>query len=226
MSFEGKKYFFDINNFDQPTGPKIDPDLPPPPPLFTLEELGQAKDEAYAQGHAAGIEKEKQSRGHYIAAQVGELNNEIRGLILSEQMREKRFEREVIDLCRSLIIKLFPRLNDKHGLEEIEDVIARIVSHSMTTRMIIEVPSTDLEEVTHHLSTLKDIKQEHLDVRGTEDLKAGSCRMKWENGGAVRDPETILARIMEELDDLLAPNPQKGHNSESEILPSQDEDGE
>ena len=55
--------------------------------------------------------------------------------------------------------------------------------------------------------------------------------MKWLDGGAIRDHGALATAIFAELDGVLAPPPQKVHNSESDdstttLTPLPDTDGE
>ena len=81
MSNEGRKFFFDVNNFDGPATPEPVENLPPPPPVFSLDEVGQAKDASFEEGRAVGHQEEQQSRAQYIATQISELNTQILSLI-------------------------------------------------------------------------------------------------------------------------------------------------
>jgi flagellar assembly protein FliH len=231
VSPEGRKYFFDLNNFDGNSVPEPEEDLPPPPPVFSEDELAAAKDISFEEGRAVGHKQEQQSRAQYIAAQISELNTQILSLVLSEQMREKKFEHEVIHLCRSLIGRAFPLLTTKDGYFEIENVIARVISTQPKSQIHIEVPKEDVEEIKATLATLKDIEIDRLHIIGAEDLSQGSCRMKWQDGGAIRDHAALATAILKELDEVLAPPVQKVHNSESDnptpiINTPQETDGE
>lgn len=220
MAPDGRKYFFDLNNFDSSAVPEPEEDLPPPPPIFSLEELDAAKQQSFEQGRAVGQQEEQQSRAQYIATQISELNTQILSLILSEQIRENRFEQEVIHLCRTLISKLFPALTQRGGTEEIERVISQVLSKQPASRITIEVPTDDAKDIKSHLLALKDIEPDRLSIVGIDSLGKGSCRMKWQDGGATRDHQSLAASIFAELDAILAPLPQKGdnHKNESEIV--------
>lgn len=215
MSPEGKKYFFDINNFGEPPAPEPEENLPPPPPVFSEDELAAAQAVAKEEGRQIGHQEERQTRTQYIATQISDLNTQILSLVLSEQMREKRFEQEVIHLCRTLIGKMFPALTAREGNKEIEAVIARVISKQSVSQIYVEVPKDDAEDIKTYLLALKDIEPNRLHITGSDDLSKGSCRMKWQDGGAIRDHEALAASIFAELDEVLAPLPQKVHNTES-----------
>jgi flagellar assembly protein FliH len=216
VSQDRRKYLFDLNNFDSNATPEPEEDLPPPPPVYSEEELATAKKESFEEGRITGHQEEQQSRNQYIATQISELNTQILGLFLAEQIREKRFEQEVIHLCRALVGKLFPALTERDGYAEIEQVIANVVSKQPKAIIIIELPTDDVDAIKTHLSTMKDIETDRLTIIGNEDLSKGNCRMKWQDGGATRDHQALSAAIFAELDEVLAPIPQKVQNSESE----------
>lgn len=215
MSTDGRKYFFDLNNFDGNTAPEPVEDLPPPPPVFSEEELAAAQSASFEEGRAAGRKDEQQSRAQYIAAQVAELNTQILSLFLAEQIREKKFEQEVIHLCRALVTRLFPSLTVREGYAEIENIIERVISNQTASQIHIEVPKEDAEDIKTYLLSLKDIEPGRLHITGVDTLTKGSCRMKWQDGGALRDHDALIRSIFAELDEVLAPLPQKVHNSES-----------
>ena len=216
MSTEGRKYFFDLNNFDSTSVPEPEEDLPPPPPVFTEAELAADKKISFEEGRVAGIQEEQQSRAQYIATQISELNTQILSLILSEQIREKRFEQEVMHLCRALVSKMFPALTTREGYREIEAVIEAVISKQPVSQIHIEVPKGDAEDIKTYLLALKDIEPDRLHIIGVDDLNKGSCRMKWQDGGATRDHDALAASIFAELDEILAPPPQKVQNSKTD----------
>lgn len=216
MTPEGRKYFFDVNNFDRNVAPEPEEDLPPPPPVFSEDELAAAQKISFEEGRVTGHQEEQQSRAQYIATQISELNTQILSLVLSEQMREKKFEQEVIHLCRALIGRAFPSLTARGGYAEIENIIAQVIATQPKSQIHIEVPKDDVGDIKTYLLTLKDIEGDRLHIIGTDDLSKGSCRMKWQDGGALRDHDALLTAIFAELDGVLAPLPQKVHNSESD----------
>jgi hypothetical protein len=213
VSTEGRKYFFDLNNFDGTAVPEPEEDLPPPPPVFNEDELAAEKKTSFEEGRVIGHQEEQQSRAQYIATQISELNTQILSLVLSEQIREKKFEQEVIHLCRTLVRKMFPALTAREGYNEIETIIERVISKQPVSQIHIEVPKDDAEDIKTYLLSLKDIEPGRLHITGVDDLTKGSCRMKWQDGGAIRDHEALAESIFAELDEVLAPPPKKVQNS-------------
>ena len=51
------------------------------------------------------------------------------------------------------------------------------------------------------LSAQLDLGQ--IEIRGSGDLAPGSCKINWNDGGAVRDAAAISAKILEDIESLL-----------------------
>jgi flagellar assembly protein FliH len=215
VSSEGRKYFFDLNNFDGSAKVEPEEDLPPPPPMFSVEELQEAQKISFEEGRSQGHKEEKQSRENYISIQISELNTQILSLVLAEQIREKRFEQEVIHLCRSLIAKIFPALTKRGGYDEIEDIISKVILKQTASKIVIEVPIEDVADIQSHLSKMTEIDASKWQIIGNQSLGRGNCTMTWQDGGAIRDHCQLVEAIFNELDTVLAPPPAKVHNTES-----------
>jgi flagellar assembly protein FliH len=219
---EEKRYFFDLNNFDQPEEPEPDPDLPPPPPMFSLEELGQARDEAFAAGRESGLEEARVSREQYVAEQIARINGDLKGLFLAEQMRENLFEKEVLALCSALFRKAFPAMNAIQGIEEVKAVLLAVLSHQERSQIVIEVPENDVEAIQSMTASLTNVEPESLVIKVGADLGAGSCRLFWQDGGAVRNHEALASALADQIEALLASAAKKNNNDESSKTDTED----
>ncbi len=218
MPNDHRKYLFDLNNFDRKKEREVDPDLPPPPPVFSLEDMGAAEKEGFARGYEEALEEARVSREQYIASQVSGLNEQIKSLLLTEQMREKRYEEEVLRLTFSLFSKIFPSMSAKHSIDEILQVIRQVISKQPKTSILIEVPHADLGDVAAHIALLIESSNGLISITGADDIGPGGCRLSWENGGAFRDQTALVEELSAEIEDILAPGSQKSQNNESDTL--------
>lgn len=198
--------------------PEVLEDAPPPPPVFSLEELGMARDESFSQGRLTGLEEAAASREQYIATQIETLAHDLKGILLAERMRERTFEKEVIGLCEAIFAKVFPELNRRHGLGEVTQIIRAAILAQDQSKLTIDVPEGETAEIEAHLAKASGYDPERITLRESSDLERGSCRISWQNGGALRDHARIAAQIAAELaataQQGLAPRAQKDHTDE------------
>lgn len=214
-SHKERKYLFDHNNFDLPEEPEveIELDLPPPPPTFSLEEIGMAKDEGFSQGRLTGLEEAAASRAQYVSTQLEQIATELKGIMLAEQRREKTYENEVTGLCEAIFARAFPALNQQHGLTEVTSVIRHVITtQGGQSALIVEVPEGETDEIRAHLESSPDLDLRKVEFKESAAIERGSCRISWQNGGALRDHAALADEIASQLKQALAPAPQNPHN--------------
>jgi flagellar assembly protein FliH len=205
------KFMFDLNIFDEDYIEEPEEPEEPPPPTFSEEELEAAKKEAYDRGRQDARREEKESREQFIAAQLEVVASTLPQIFKEEDLREKRYEEEVLQLAGNILKKLFPVFNERHGLEEVLDVIGKIVnSQENQSKVKIEVAEDIASDLHKHLEkVLTDQGRERTEIIPVQDIGPGSCRVSWKDGGAVRDAITISQKIEESLVQLLAARGEK-----------------
>jgi flagellar assembly protein FliH len=229
-----RKYFFDLNKFDEPDMVEVEVEAPPPPPMFSLDELGHAKEVSFEEGRRAGLAEAEISRGNYIAHQMNEIAQSIGQLFDQEQYRQAQFEREVLSVAESAMQALFPALTRSHALAEIKDMIRDVLKREITAPHIsIEVPMDDAEHIQNYVDQIKLDNKGIITVKADPNLSAGNCRILWKDGGAIRDHNAISREILRQLKpkiDMnepntapvmgptpLAQNNENDHNDEQQI---------
>lgn len=205
------RYFFDLNKFDEPDAPEIDPDAPPPPPVFSLEEMIEARDHSFEDGRNTGLEHARQSREQYIAEQIHGIRQQFETLIHAEHHRDTIFEQEVIALCREIFAKAFPALNQREGMNEILSVIHSVLQQHATPGVIqIAVPPDETEEISARLHVIAQaidgFDPSRLQIDASPDLQRGSCRVRWKDGSAQRHHGMLADAIKTALDKSAAPS--------------------
>jgi flagellar assembly protein FliH len=209
---KAKKFLFDVNNFD---APEIEEDLPPPPPMFSEDELAQAKATSFDQGRAAGRGEADASREKYVAGVMDKVSAKLDELLNAETARAAAYEAEVVALAASIFAKLFPGLNERHGLAEIERVVADVLeSQSEQPEIVLEVGPDDAEEVRAYIDgTDRGARSKGAcRVQPNPALGKGDCRMYWNDGGAIRDIAGLTAQIAARLDETLEGRPRLRDN--------------
>lgn len=198
----GKKFMFDLHSFDAPE--EEEEELEPPPPTFSEEELAAERQKGFAEGHKQAMEESAASREQYIASQLEVIKNSYAELYAEEQLRKDRFEKESISLCSVMFAQCFPVLREKHGQDEIEAIIRQaFVQNEGVSEIVVYLRSEDKEDIEGRME-LMNPRPEHLICEVDDSLGAGGVKMKWKDGGAIRDPADMGEKIADILIKTLA----------------------
>ncbi len=202
----GRRFFFDQNNFDLPDTPPEPEIVIPPPPTFSLEELGTTRDEATARGREIGLEEARVSREQYLAEQMERIARELRFLAGAEEYRAAVYEREVVSLTEKIFATVFPFFTEREGLEEVKHVISRVLlNHHEKPAITVELPAEDAEALEAYFRQMPDIDLDKVNFKSSPNLARGSCRMAWKDGGALRDHQGIADSVLKTLQQSVRP---------------------
>lgn len=222
----GNKFFFDNHNFDEgPVSLEPEPEEPPPP-MFSSQELQQAKKNGYEQGFRDGKHESDTSRERHVADLMEIVSGRFAELFSAEQARNTRYEREAVELCVAVFKQVFPALNEQHGLAELERVIGQVLEAGRErTEIIVEVAPDFAEPVREYIED--KIKKDGLEgtctVKANDTMGAGDCRMSWKDGGAQRQAQKLSEQVLKHLEDTLAERPVLHDNRKEErSVPAQD----
>ncbi len=217
-----RKFLFDHNSFDE-DGHLQSPDLnaPPPPPVFSEDELARARTESFAKGKSEGLAEAAASRDKKVADLMQVITHNISTLFAAEDLRIRQYETEAVALARAIFNRLFPALNARHGLEEAERAIREVLEgQRRQPEITLEVHPDFVEQINEYVK--KCLRQGNIDSRcrviGNNTLTPADCRFSWSGGGAGRDTAALAEMIDRQLNQLLADRPRLRDN-ESEAQP-------
>ncbi len=206
MAENDRKFLFDMNIFDAPPKEELPEDLPPPPPVFSEEELGAAKDIAFEQGRQQGQKEQLESREQFVAVTLDKIAQNFAHLFAAETMREGVFEKEALKLTLASLDLLYPSMNEKLGADEVRKIIEKtLTDHRKTKEITIRVSPGMKGEIEMLISRIRAEEHEEVLWRVIEDqtLSQGDCQMEWSDGGAVRDSVRTARDIRKNLETLL-----------------------
>jgi flagellar biosynthesis/type III secretory pathway protein FliH len=207
---EANKFLFDVNNFDHAAG--YDPDAPVTP-TYSEDDLAVGKSQAFAEGEKKGLADGLASRDQQIVALTQKLTTDIATLMSAEAGRASRFEQELIRLARAMFTQAFPILNDHFGWPQIEDSVKSVLgSLEESSSIIIEVSPQDQDELSTRLKGFLSQHVGQVSILPQSELAPGSFRMRWKDGGAIRDIETLKTMMIDALGRALAEPEQKKQN--------------
>lgn len=222
-----KKFFFDRHNFDENAEEE---EGPPPPPTFSEEELASAKDTSYQKGKQDGFQDSQASLEKKIEVLLEHAKKSFLDFQSKEAAREKQYEEEAVHLALTVFKSIFPAWVEQQGPAEVEKAIADVLQSASNHQSIrIEVATAMLSATEARFKPITEsLSDISISFHGRDDLSETDMRMKWENGGAVRDSQQLSAQILqsltkelpqqapEETQEDLADNEEKRHNKSIE----------
>jgi flagellar assembly protein FliH len=224
-----KKFLFDINIFDAPPKEEIDENLPPPPPVFSEDELEAARDVAFEKGRQQGQKEQRESREQFVAQVLETIAQKFSHLFAAEMIRDNIYEKEAVRLAISVLDILSPLLRERLGAEEVKVVIEKtLTDHRKTKEIIIRVPEGLKSEIDVMITRIRREEHEEALWRVIEDpnLTQADCVLEWGDGGAVRDSvrtardlrramESLLDSAQEPISEIEHPDVRLDDNTES-----------
>lgn len=215
-----RKFLFDVNDFDdhqKEEEPEVPP--PPPPPTFSEAELERARNESLAQGRKEATAESEASRERHVADLLQTISREFSTLFAAEDLRNAQYEAESLRLTLAILQRLFPAMNQKYGLGEIQRVVTDVLETQREQAVIrLEVHTDYVETIRDHVKRV--LKQGNISgecqVSGNQALGRGDCRMLWDNGGAFRESTATAEDIERHLQVILAERPRLRDNRRSE----------
>jgi len=229
---KGEKFLFNQNIFDEPDIEEEEVELPPAP-TFSEEELETVRrtthERAYEAGKQEAINAERNSREEKIAQVLQKISHDTGLLFAAESERERIFEAETLRMTLAVFETLFPLYKKEHGFDELKTVIADILKKQEgQSQIIIEVHNDAVEGIKSHIHSLAQYGHDphRYDIVGADNLDDDAFRMRWKDGGAVRDLETMAGDIGAIIKDTLAGTLTNSHDSKQSgdtILPDQEQ---
>ena len=159
-------------------------------PTFSEEEVNAAREEGFA---AEATERD-------ILAVMGQLGEKFSDLFKAKETADAAILDSAISVAVGIARKIFPALNDKNALGEVERMVVKTMEHLLDEPFVTLYLNSDLlapfEERIEALKTQAGFKGE-VKVTAAEDVAPGDCRIEWSGGGAKRDSAELWQKIDE-----------------------------
>ncbi len=175
----------------------------PPPPKFGEEDLERARSEGHASGREIGAQEAMQSIEQQISQAVNAVSAQMSGLARAQVESHERQGREALQVALTVVRKIFPRLAGRHGLAEVESVVADCLERLHDEpRIVIRVADAVLDRVEARIGEIAARAgfEGKIVYLAQDGLNSGDVRVEWADGGAERDSE----RLWREIDKITA----------------------
>lgn len=190
------------------------------PPVFSLEQLEAAKQEAFDNGQKAGKKAMIEDQQQHMNALLSQVDKKLDHLL---ETGGKQWEKQLAHLQEvglTIARKIMPAYAERHGLEEIETIISQVVAEmGREPRLVVRVAESQFDAVSAKINEISAQRAYagKVIVLSEPELGPADCRVEWADGGIDRDIKTLwqeIDRIMEHAQSL-APPPSSQPPSES-----------
>lgn len=195
---------------------------PPPPPGIPEEVVAQlvaaAREEAFAEGKAAGTKSAEAAAAQAIAAAAGTIATQTikAATALDEALGAQR--EQAVELALSVGRKLALHLVARYPIVELKALIAEcLASLNGVPHLVIrchpELADAVREAATSQMTTSGFSGR--LVVMGDPDIRLGDGRLEWVDGGLVRDIADISRQIDQQIASYLTARGRPANSQES-----------
>ena len=148
---------------------------------------------------------------------MGQLGEKFSDLFKAKETADAAILDSAISVAVGIARKIFPALNDKNALGEVERMVVETLEHLIEEPFVTLYLNSGLvapfEERLEALKTEAGFKGE-VKVTAGEDIAPGDCRIEWSGGGAKRDS----AELWQKIDEIVERN-LSGETEEAEAAP-------
>ncbi len=203
-----QKFTFDLD-FGAPETPsepeavdETEADLEPEieVPTFSEEELEQARAEGFDAGREEGRSDAAAATEQRLVEGIDGIAQQLSDLLDAQAAENTEIGREMTAVAVGIAKKVFPDLNARNALGEIERIIQETLSAITEEPRVQVFVAPDLREPMNErlaVLTSRAAYDGKVFVNADPTLELGDCRVEWSNGSAIRDTEALWEMIDE-----------------------------
>ena len=181
------------DDFDHPAS-EIEPEIIEP--TFTAAELAAAREQAWAEGHAAASQEAAEAQNAALRASAGRLVDQLAALTTDLRQEAEQRAEAIADLLLEILAALFPSLSAAHGEQEALALVKALMPG------LARMPAVTIRANPCLVATLaREVERADLvdpaaiTVVPSESVPPGDVRLIWAEGGASRDAAEAWARV-------------------------------
>ena len=187
-----------VNDTEMPIDNDIPVESKPVTPTFSEEDLESARQESFAAGKERGVQETLNGAENMMCQILDTIATGISNVAQDQSAFNEKTENDTLKLTLSICRKLFPALSEEGKLSEVSTMTKSVISQILSQPRITIFTNADI------VTALKEKIDPFLAEKGYEgiasvmedpSLPVSGCRIQWQNGQAVRNPEAGLQDI-------------------------------
>ena len=167
---------------------------------YSEDELKSAVEAAHQEGYAKGRESALDEQQNALAALEENIGNRLSVLLADKDGEEKRSEQKLLSLCKDMLQKLFPVMEEKYALDTVKDFLGHNFSNFAGSSKLAfyfnPAIIQDIQETIARLAKSYDFEGK-ISLHKDASLSLSDCRVEWENGGVEKKQDKVLAKMNE-----------------------------
>ena len=176
----------------------VEPD--PAPPTFSEEDLLAARQDGFAAGKEQGVQETLEGVENTMCQILDTIAIGISGVVEDQNAFNEKTANNALELSLSICRKLFPVLSEEGKLSEVSSMTESMISQ------ILAQPKITIFVNPSIVTSLREKIDPFLAKRGYEGTASviedpsapiSGCKIQWQDGEAVRNPEAGLRDIEE-----------------------------
>ncbi|MDA0655762.1 MAG: FliH/SctL family protein [Proteobacteria bacterium] len=169
-----------------------------PPPIFSMEDLEEAREEGFEEGRKAALEAAAGGIEERIADAFEAVKKQLSAIDHNQEEANTRTQAMSLALLRRIVEKLFPAMIANYGMAEIENILdACMPLITDGAKVFLRINDDVAPEVERRLQNI--IQQNGILARVTvlpdPELGPSDCILNWGDGGAERDFDALWSQI-------------------------------
>jgi flagellar assembly protein FliH len=190
----------DFDAIAEPPAPEVAPEPVIAEPSFSADEMNAAKEEAFAEGHRAGIARAVSDRAEVTRQMLTTIAEELSGACHAAARLAEESAEAVARLLLRTLGTVLPELCARHGEAEIRAVARAILpTLAREPRITIRVSPHVTASLEQELASLDPDLRNRILVMPTDAVPPGDTRIAWEDGAAVRNTAAVWRSVAEAL---------------------------
>ena len=167
-------------------------------PTFSEADLKAARDEAFAAGKQEGGAEARATTEREIKVSLDGILDRLKGLGEAQDKANASVVDTAVIVAVGIARKLFPALNERHALGEVERMVGLAMERVLEEPKIVVYVNgklkAPLEERMAGIAAKAGFKGQ-MTVEGVDDIIVGDCRVEWIGGGARRHVDELWQEI-------------------------------
>ena len=174
-------------------------------PTFSKEELDRAKEEGIQQGRDEALKDLEGSLQQKLSETMQTVETKLVDIANEQALQNEERARNAVAIASVMMRKLFPALNMKNAMDEINHMIAQAIKKtSGGTSIVFHVSDQIKADVEKKISEMAELSGRDIEFKvvGSSDTVLGDCKIEWSGGGLERDQN----QMWNEIDEIIERN--------------------